>query len=247
MSWLVRLYPTAWRRRYEPELVDMLEQRPMTPVQAIDLIRGAVDAHLHPMVAGSAPQPWTHRLPGLLATSAGLIWSSSFLLAFSSAADQEIGDGPGIAAMIMFLSVPGDYVAGYGRRIGGGIGMVAAGILLAWTLPWTLSDGLLNAAAGGGAYLLLGAGMLVLVAIRAGTSRMVRWIVVTGAVFGPATLAIPVLMGLFPVSPPAVMMLAVVLPYGIAWTIIGVRMMVRGVATLADVPDTAVAQEVSAA
>lgn len=247
MSRLVRLYPTSWRRRYGAELVDILQQRPMTPRLTFDLIRGAADAHLHPTMIGGDPQPWTHRIPGSLATAAGLIWSSSFLPALWTNADQDWGDGPGIAVMLMFISVPGDYMAAYGRRIGAGIAAAVAVILLAWMLPWTISDGLLNMAAGGTGYLFLGTGMLALAAVRAGIGPATRWIIVAGTVLVPAALGIPVLMGLSPGGPGPITVLAVLLPFGVGWTFIGLRMTLRGAVTLADVPDHPLTREVSAA
>jgi hypothetical protein len=44
MRWLVRLYPRGWRERYEEEFLAMLEQRPMSPVDALDVALGALDA-----------------------------------------------------------------------------------------------------------------------------------------------------------------------------------------------------------
>jgi len=43
--WLVRLYPRAWRRRYEAEFVELLTQRSLTTGETLDVIRGALDAH----------------------------------------------------------------------------------------------------------------------------------------------------------------------------------------------------------
>ena len=48
MSMLIRLYPQAWRDRYEAEILDLLEQRTVSLSASVDLIRGAADAHLHP-------------------------------------------------------------------------------------------------------------------------------------------------------------------------------------------------------
>ena len=60
MSRLVRLYPAAWRARYEAELLDALTFRPLTLRDRFDLVRGALDARVHPELAGSrvgAPVP----------------------------------------------------------------------------------------------------------------------------------------------------------------------------------------------
>lgn len=46
MRWLVRLYPPAWRARYENEFVAVLEGRDLTPSIALDIFRGAADAWL---------------------------------------------------------------------------------------------------------------------------------------------------------------------------------------------------------
>jgi hypothetical protein len=48
MTWLIRLYPPAWRRRYGRELAELLATQPVSFRTAIDLIAGAVDAWLNP-------------------------------------------------------------------------------------------------------------------------------------------------------------------------------------------------------
>jgi hypothetical protein len=50
MSTLIRLYPAAWRERYEAEFLDLLEARPPTVGDRFDIVRGAIDARLHPQV-----------------------------------------------------------------------------------------------------------------------------------------------------------------------------------------------------
>lgn len=44
MRWLLRLYPPAWRHRYEDEFLAMLETRRVGPSIALDIARGAYDA-----------------------------------------------------------------------------------------------------------------------------------------------------------------------------------------------------------
>lgn len=56
MSRLVRLYPAAWRERYEAELRAALASRPLTGRDRIDLVRGALDARLHPELGGPPPR-----------------------------------------------------------------------------------------------------------------------------------------------------------------------------------------------
>ena len=54
MSALVRLYPAAWRARYEEEFLALLEAWPPTAGDRFDIVRGAIDARLHPQVREAA-------------------------------------------------------------------------------------------------------------------------------------------------------------------------------------------------
>ncbi len=59
MTWLLRLYPSPWRRRYGGEVADMLADRRFSLRIAVDLIAGAIDVWLHPdvtMAAASAAE-----------------------------------------------------------------------------------------------------------------------------------------------------------------------------------------------
>jgi hypothetical protein len=44
VRWLLKLYPPAWRRRYETELAALLEEQRAGTRDILDLIRGAGDA-----------------------------------------------------------------------------------------------------------------------------------------------------------------------------------------------------------
>jgi hypothetical protein len=46
--WMLRLYPPAWRERYEAEMVALLEQHEITLWTVLDLFIGALDARLDP-------------------------------------------------------------------------------------------------------------------------------------------------------------------------------------------------------
>lgn len=48
MTWLLRLYPSPWRRRYGGEVAEMLAHRGFSLRIAVDLIAGAIDMWLHP-------------------------------------------------------------------------------------------------------------------------------------------------------------------------------------------------------
>jgi hypothetical protein len=53
--WLVRLYPRAWRRHYEAEMLALLEQHHVTVLTILDLLFGMVTARLDPHY-GSEPR-----------------------------------------------------------------------------------------------------------------------------------------------------------------------------------------------
>jgi len=54
MSWLVKLYPPAWRRRYGRELTELIAAQPASFGTAIDLVAGAVDAWFNPQSSTTA-------------------------------------------------------------------------------------------------------------------------------------------------------------------------------------------------
>ena len=51
MTWLLKLYPRAWRRRYGDELTDLVARQPFSVGAAVDIIAGAIDAWIHPQVS----------------------------------------------------------------------------------------------------------------------------------------------------------------------------------------------------
>lgn len=53
---LLRLYPSAWRRRYGEELSDLLDEMPSTPATSLDLLRGAFALHFRALTDQLAPR-----------------------------------------------------------------------------------------------------------------------------------------------------------------------------------------------
>ena len=251
---LVRLYPRPWRDRYEEEFLALVAERTPTARDIVDVLRGALDAHLHPQAvsAGTEITPWTHRLPGLLAMSAGLLWSAGTLfIAFRSGPDwgdagSAVGTAVGTAAMIMLICLPGDYLADHRRRVALGVGAFGACVVGVYAFGWSAQALVL----GIGAYLLALCGLLVMAAIRAGIAPVGRWLLLAGAVL------LPLLVGLavnllrhragadLGQDDPTAALLA--LPYGLAWLVVGLRMTVRGSPTIVDPPIPAFAPEVPA-
>ena len=48
MTWLLRLYPREWRRHYGAEVEEVIASQPKSLQLVVDLLAGAVDAHLKP-------------------------------------------------------------------------------------------------------------------------------------------------------------------------------------------------------
>jgi len=62
MTWLLRLYPAPWRRRYGDEVAAIIGDRGFSFGMAVDLVAGAIDVWLHPSItlaAASAAAPHT--------------------------------------------------------------------------------------------------------------------------------------------------------------------------------------------
>lgn len=106
MSWLVRLYPRAWRRRYAADLEATLAEWRPGPRDTCDLLVGAVDAHLHPQ--WQADRRWTSGLAAaVVAVVAGIgshvlaidearvVMAGGPLARAAAALDASLGFSPG--------------------------------------------------------------------------------------------------------------------------------------------------------
>ena len=244
MSRLVRLYPKAWRDRYEAEFLALLDERPPTTRDIADTVRGALDAHLHPHLAGGDPLlvPWTHRIPGLLALAAGAIYSASIIgMALGGSSESAWSALVGWSFVLMIVSLPGDYMAAHGRRIAIGLGLLGAIVVAANVAGWSV-PGVGIAIAG---FVVAFGGMLVMAAIRAEIHSARRWVLLVSVVLIPCAIAVAVALwreaaalGPLDVGPWAGATL--LLPYGLAWVVIGLRMAIRGAPTIVDPPDGAI-------
>ena len=185
MTRLIGLYPASWRARYEGELLALLADRPPSLSDRIDLVRGAVDARLHPDLVergtGDGPVPLERRVPGLAAFAGGLVW---VLMAVVAAFGLARGEEPDVTALfwialiLMVAGVVGSVAAAHAAAVRRGL--VAAGILLGLglVLPWEVKFIPVVPF-----LLLVGAGMLELAAVRAGLSTVARrWVVGLGFV-----------------------------------------------------------------
>jgi hypothetical protein len=108
MTRLIGLYPRAWRTRYEDEFLALLSDRPPDVLDRLDIVRGAVDARLHPQpdTSSRAPEgdPWPVRM-GWLTLLGGVLWIVAIFLAINGPLIVEGGGSyrDGSAALPVFL------------------------------------------------------------------------------------------------------------------------------------------------
>ena len=103
---LIRLYPRAWRDRYEDEFVELMTGRPLTVAAVIDIVSGAIDAGLTSRA----------RLSRLRGTQAGGVVMINAL---------KLSCG---RTTVPFTTRDG--LIGAGLMLAGSVGFSAAGILL---------------------------------------------------------------------------------------------------------------------
>ena len=81
MEPLLRLYPTRWQRRYATEMDALLADDPPGIRARLDLVGGAVDAHLHPW--------WVPAWPVAAAGIGGVAWTLAGAIALGQPAPPD--------------------------------------------------------------------------------------------------------------------------------------------------------------
>jgi hypothetical protein len=167
MSALVRLYPRAWRERYEAEFIELLEARPPTLADRFDILRGALDARLHPQVRrpeAAEPAPADDspddtvvvRRLGYTAIAGAGAWLLTWFLATVAAPVVYDGYGPhreasgAIPVLLLSTLLLSGGLIGHlivlpaGRRTARVAAIAAIPLLLLWSFgPWLVWFGLL--------------------------------------------------------------------------------------------------------
>jgi hypothetical protein len=187
MSALVRLYPKEWRARYEDEFLALLEARPPTLGDQIDIARGAIDARLHPQVGPVAPEPAKPTGPraadlviarrlGFGSVGGAFVWLATFVIATHAQigtyrdATELDGSVSGFLALSAIALLVGGLVGqllwlpSTARLARAGAGLAAVSVVL-WillaSLPATLTIG--------------AAAVLGLTALSVGGARFRAW------------------------------------------------------------------------
>jgi hypothetical protein len=229
MTILIRLYPRDWRDRYEREFLDVLESRPPSRGDRLDIVRGAIDARLNPAVPGApfrepiAMRP--ARIAGVSAFVGGiayLAWTGLILLEFrgwNQAAPEHATLGialAGVSALALAAAHAALALAGTGtiRRFGPVAASVAA-VCFA-----------VAAFVGGALVPYAFVASIILAAAVAGrsipTGLAVLWVATT-------LLAMTAMLGFGAGGGEDLSLMLALPPLGVAWVLIGAFLTVRGV------------------
>ena len=229
MSALVRLYPRAWRDRYEAEFIGILESRPASTRDRLDIVRGALDARLHPEVPGSPDRPRPTMQPARLAAAAAVIAGVTWLAWVGFVLRDFRGWGAGqpesatlmavlsavtglaLAAAHVFLPLAGQATL---RPFGGVAASIAA-------VSFTLT------AFGGGTILVFALlGSIALAVAMAGRSLPA---LVAAIWVATSIVVLVVMLGFVGGGGQDVGLLSLLAPFGLSWILVGVTLGWRGV------------------
>lgn len=189
------LYPRAWRTRYETEFQAVLADRPATSLaDRLDIVRGALDAHLHPEERSAVPPisavlgggMWVLVAASIIALPAPPDWPGYLLETVPLALAGVIALGVAIIGCWLRLDRSGDRSV---RRLG------AAGVAIAIVGNVLWSTALLAAVAGVGygapvalASTMAGVGTLL---VGLALARAADWPIAGLLVIAPVLLVLP--------------------------------------------------------
>ena len=212
---LVRLYPGWWRRRYGDEMRALLEAAPVSRRARLDLVRGSLDAWLHP--------PTRSLIPAIAALMGGGLWT---VVAAAIAFQPVPPDWPGYLFDVIALALASAGVLlvatiGLSLRVGdtGGRAMrLAVGVSVVGSVAWIAALSATAAGLADGPTLaiaqtiaMVGTALVGVVLLRAGEDRI-----------GPL-----VMLGSIAMLIPWTVMWLV---FGAAWTAIGIILVTERVA-----------------
>lgn len=229
MSALVRLYPRPWRERYEKEFLAVLASRPPSIGDRVDIVRGAVDARLHPELSGDPERSHSvtpaERVAAASSLAAGALWLAWFGLIvrdFRGWGAGEPENAPVMVALSTFaglaLALAHVFVAYAAQGVMhpvGGVGASIAAVAFVFT------------AFGGGAtayFALIGSAMLA--GALAGRGLPVALGIGWAA---SALLVLAVFLVFVAGQGRDVGLLPLALLYGVAWVGVGATIGLRGV------------------
>ena len=229
MSALMRLYPRAWRDRYETEFLGVLEARPPSRRDRLDIVRGAVDARLHPETPGRPDTPGhSMQTAGWVAASstlAGAVFLAWVGLIVRDFRGWDGGEPESAGVMIvlsgtasLLLAVTHVLLALAGQpsmRTFGNVGASVAAVSFVLT------------AVGGGTMLLFAiAGSVILALAMAGRTVPV-WLSVVW--IAASAVLVAAMLGFVAGGGTAVGLMPFLAPFGLVWLLIGLTVARSGV------------------
>lgn len=241
MRRLVGLYPADWQARYGPEFEAILEARPTSVRDRVDILRGAIDARIHPQGPGAgdpSPAP-VGLLPGVLLALGGLSWAiAALIVATARITPSGYLDAQAAAAFIWvpIITIPlgtsmafGGLSSPVGRRGGALNAVFLVSVVAVWILPWPILGVAMILTV---VFFSLSGFYHVIVAARFGwVPRGVAAIVVVVTTAGVAGFTWVVLLGLGGPGSTAsdqemfrLLYTVVVGPFGLAWALVGAFM-----------------------
>lgn len=240
MTALLRLYPRSWRERYEAEFLSLLEARPPSLDERVDIVRGAIDARLHPQVPGvdGAPASERQRVPiaAMLSVSGGASWLAWVGLSLSEFRGWD-GPAPTNAAAIMLLgAITSLLLIGAHAAV-----TMAAGDRLrpiGGLAVSVVSIAFLGAAVGVGTLGTVAVVASAILAVSLGGGTIPRWL--AGVWAGAAALTIGVMVVFVAGGGQDGWILWLMATYGLAWLAIGGYLWIRGVPSTEPIPPTVV-------
>ena len=228
MSRLVALYPRAWRDRYEDEYLALLAERPPDPRASVDIVRGAIDARIHPQVPGSPKVPVERPPIGRWSVAAGwstlvgaVLWYVGIVLAATGPMVVDDGEpyrdgsaalpflfmamvGLVVGMIAIVLSIPPSRRANAAVTVGSISGLLWAGA------PWLFWFGLLTF----GCLIAIGG-----LAWRSGGWSAWRFAALVACIASPWALGFLALSGIWPA--PAETQFALFGLGGLTWLVVG--------------------------
>jgi len=133
---LLKLYPRTWRERYEIEMVALLEEHTITFFTLIDLLFGALDAHLDPHYRTQRVLSSGERMSRIRFASSTIFWAfplfwlcwAAFLSDLSDAMWDPLGRlDPVIGVSLTLL------VVGFGLAA---LAVIANGLCISFAFSW---------------------------------------------------------------------------------------------------------------
>jgi hypothetical protein len=221
MSRLLGLYPRAWRDRYGLEFQALMEARAPSLRDRIDIVLGAADARLHPQVRAAPDERWQPskgaRLTGVSVILAGLGWLAWLGLILRDFRGWGAGMPPNADLMVL-LAFAGFLVLA-----------IATAAIAATFQRWMDPLGMLGAvlAVPGFGFTAFGGGMSIVVAFLG--IAVLAWAMAGRAIpawlsvawIGATLLAAVAMIAFVAGNGRDVGLLALGLPFGVAFLIVG--------------------------